>query len=383
MTGRMAAPGPTARRITAAWWEATRRAPVDRAALRRVRPRASTPRGAVHRLRRAPSTSAGGTSPAPAWWTRSPWFTARPSPELEVPYVDRSGPAGRGRRAAHPARTPDPQDVAHRRPGPGGLASTSPTAGRCPSSFPPAEVTHRAREVRSGLPAQRGAARVPRAAARVRRPGDHPGRPGVGADRPVPDRDRQGRWPTWACSGITVPEEYGGLDLDPVSFALVFEEISRGWMGIAGILGSHSLACRMIAMHGTDEQKQRVPAGPRHRRAPHRHRADRTGRRHRPAGHPHDRPARRRPLRGQRHQDVDHQRPARQPAAGAGEDRPVRVAGAQGDERAAHRQRPRGFQGDRGTSPSWATRAPSPARSCWTTCGCPPTGSSAASRAAA
>lgn len=56
--------------------------------------------------------------------------------------------------------------------------------------------------------------------------------------------------------GITVPEQYGGLDLDPVSFALVFEEISRGWMGIAGILGSHSLACRMIAMHGTEEQKQ-------------------------------------------------------------------------------------------------------------------------------
>lgn len=56
--------------------------------------------------------------------------------------------------------------------------------------------------------------------------------------------------------GITVPEAYGGLDLDPVSFALVFEEISRGWMGIAGILGSHSLACRMIAMHGTEKQKQ-------------------------------------------------------------------------------------------------------------------------------
>src|SRR5918997_5592344 len=57
--------------------------------------------------------------------------------------------------------------------------------------------------------------------------------------------------------GVTVPEEYGGLDLDPVSFALVFEEISRGWMGVAGILGSHSLACRMIAIHGTEEQKQR------------------------------------------------------------------------------------------------------------------------------
>jgi alkylation response protein AidB-like acyl-CoA dehydrogenase len=57
--------------------------------------------------------------------------------------------------------------------------------------------------------------------------------------------------------GITVPEEYGGADLDMISFSLVFEEISRGWMGIAGILGSHSLACWMIARHGTEEQKQR------------------------------------------------------------------------------------------------------------------------------
>lgn len=57
--------------------------------------------------------------------------------------------------------------------------------------------------------------------------------------------------------GITVPEEYGGSPIDGVSFALVFEEIARGWMGIAGILGSHSLACWMIAKHGTDDQKQR------------------------------------------------------------------------------------------------------------------------------
>jgi alkylation response protein AidB-like acyl-CoA dehydrogenase len=57
--------------------------------------------------------------------------------------------------------------------------------------------------------------------------------------------------------GITVPEEYGGAAIDGISFALVFEEIARGWMGIAGILGSHSLACWMIAEHGTDEQKSR------------------------------------------------------------------------------------------------------------------------------
>ena len=57
--------------------------------------------------------------------------------------------------------------------------------------------------------------------------------------------------------GITVGSEYGGLDLGTVSMSLVFEEISMGWMGIAGILGSHSLSCRMIMLHGTEEQKQR------------------------------------------------------------------------------------------------------------------------------
>jgi alkylation response protein AidB-like acyl-CoA dehydrogenase len=42
-----------------------------------------------------------------------------------------------------------------------------------------------------------------------------------------------------------------------VSLAVVFEEISRAWMGVAGILGSHSLSCWMIAKHGTEEQRSR------------------------------------------------------------------------------------------------------------------------------
>jgi len=77
--------------------------------------------------------------------------------------------------------------------------------------------------------------------------------------------EHAGRYPTeivetmrsMGLFGITVPAAYGGLELDMVSFALVFEEISRGWMGIAGILGSHTLSCWIIAHHGTEEQKQR------------------------------------------------------------------------------------------------------------------------------
>ncbi|GAA2770296.1 hypothetical protein GCM10020219_043670 [Nonomuraea dietziae] len=56
---------------------------------------------------------------------------------------------------------------------------------------------------------------------------------------------------------MTIPSEYGGLDLDRVSYALVFEEIARGWMGVAGVLGSHSLSAWMINQYGTQDQKER------------------------------------------------------------------------------------------------------------------------------
>jgi len=77
--------------------------------------------------------------------------------------------------------------------------------------------------------------------------------------------EHEGRYPTeiveamkqMGLFGLTVPEEYGGMGADLVSLAIVFEEISRGWMGIAGILGSHSLACFTIAQHGTTDQKCR------------------------------------------------------------------------------------------------------------------------------
>ncbi|MDP4825505.1 MAG: acyl-CoA dehydrogenase family protein [Candidatus Nanopelagicales bacterium] len=77
--------------------------------------------------------------------------------------------------------------------------------------------------------------------------------------------ERSGEYPTAIVDqmkelglfGMTIPTEYGGLDLDAVSFAIVFEELSRGWMGIAGTLGTHSLSCWMIAQFGTEDQKDR------------------------------------------------------------------------------------------------------------------------------
>jgi len=84
--------------------------------------------------------------------------------------------------------------------------------------------------------------------------------------RPVArEWESEGRYPTEIVEimkdlglfGLTVPEEYGGLGVGLLDLAIVFEEIARGWMGVAGIIGSHSLACHMIANHGTDEQKLR------------------------------------------------------------------------------------------------------------------------------
>ena len=57
--------------------------------------------------------------------------------------------------------------------------------------------------------------------------------------------------------GMMIPEEYGGLDLDFITYAMVFEELAKSWHGVAGTLGSHSLACKIISVHGTEEQKQK------------------------------------------------------------------------------------------------------------------------------
>lgn len=60
--------------------------------------------------------------------------------------------------------------------------------------------------------------------------------------------------------GANIPEEYGGLDLDYVTYAMVFEELSRGWMGLAGIIGTHSVMCDILVRFGTEEQKRRFLA---------------------------------------------------------------------------------------------------------------------------
>jgi alkylation response protein AidB-like acyl-CoA dehydrogenase len=61
--------------------------------------------------------------------------------------------------------------------------------------------------------------------------------------------------------GMAIPEEYGGSDVDYVSYALVYEELARGWMGLASVVGSSSPGAWMIAAYGTDEQKRKYLPG--------------------------------------------------------------------------------------------------------------------------
>ncbi len=61
--------------------------------------------------------------------------------------------------------------------------------------------------------------------------------------------------------GLNVPEQYGGAALDYTTFAMIFEELSRGWLGLAGVIGTHSVLCDVLIRFGTEDQKQRFLPG--------------------------------------------------------------------------------------------------------------------------
>jgi alkylation response protein AidB-like acyl-CoA dehydrogenase len=56
--------------------------------------------------------------------------------------------------------------------------------------------------------------------------------------------------------GLTIPEEYGGLGESLLTYALVVEQIARGWMSVSGVINTHFIVAHMVKQHGTDEQKQ-------------------------------------------------------------------------------------------------------------------------------
>ncbi len=57
--------------------------------------------------------------------------------------------------------------------------------------------------------------------------------------------------------GLAVPERYGEVKVSTPCYALVTEELARGWMSLAGAMGGHTVVCKLLTAFGTDEQKQR------------------------------------------------------------------------------------------------------------------------------
>jgi butyryl-CoA dehydrogenase len=58
--------------------------------------------------------------------------------------------------------------------------------------------------------------------------------------------------------GCKIPEEYGGLGLDTLTYARMIEELSAGWMSLSGVLNTHTMVATLLKLHGTDEQRKRL-----------------------------------------------------------------------------------------------------------------------------
>jgi alkylation response protein AidB-like acyl-CoA dehydrogenase len=57
--------------------------------------------------------------------------------------------------------------------------------------------------------------------------------------------------------GVTIPEEYGGMGLDLTTYAMIVEELSRGWISISGIVNTHFIGSYLLMNFGTEGQKQK------------------------------------------------------------------------------------------------------------------------------
>lgn len=61
--------------------------------------------------------------------------------------------------------------------------------------------------------------------------------------------------------GLAVPEEYGGSPVSMPCYVEVTQELSRGWMSLAGAMGGHTVVAKLLVLFGTEEQKRRyLPA---------------------------------------------------------------------------------------------------------------------------
>jgi hypothetical protein len=57
--------------------------------------------------------------------------------------------------------------------------------------------------------------------------------------------------------GLAVPEPYGDVQVSMPCYAMITEELARGWMSLAGAMGGHTVVAKLLVTFGTEEQKQR------------------------------------------------------------------------------------------------------------------------------
>jgi len=83
--------------------------------------------------------------------------------------------------------------------------------------------------------------------------------------RPLAEElDRDERFPTdlytrmgeLGLFGITVPEEHGGAGMNCRAYAMVMEELSRGYASVADQCGLIELCSTLLSKYGTDEQRE-------------------------------------------------------------------------------------------------------------------------------
>ncbi|MEX2291103.1 MAG: acyl-CoA dehydrogenase family protein [Mycobacteriales bacterium] len=55
--------------------------------------------------------------------------------------------------------------------------------------------------------------------------------------------------------GLAIPEPYGHVAVSTPCYAMVTEELARGWMTLAGAMGGHTVVSKLLLAHGTEEQK--------------------------------------------------------------------------------------------------------------------------------
>jgi alkylation response protein AidB-like acyl-CoA dehydrogenase len=57
--------------------------------------------------------------------------------------------------------------------------------------------------------------------------------------------------------GVTIPEQYGGMGLDLTTYAMIVEELSRGWISISGVINTHFIGSYLLMKFGSEEQRQK------------------------------------------------------------------------------------------------------------------------------